>query len=78
MKLLMCSSCHDVQALQMEERTCKCGVCSGYYIDGHAAVVKGTYAVVLRLPNDQVPFLLLGGEVAVKTFAWDHPRVRHE
>jgi hypothetical protein len=61
MKLLMCSGCHDVLALQLEtRRTCRCGSSSGQYReDGWDADVWGPQAVLLGLRNGLVPVLPL-------------------
>jgi hypothetical protein len=62
MKLLLCSGCHDVLALQMYgRRTCRCGSSSGQYRDdGYDADVWGPQAVLLGLRNEYVPSLVLG------------------
>ena len=62
MKLLLCSGCHDVVALEMaERRTCRCGSSSGRYRDdGWVADVWGPQAVLLGLRNEYVPELVLG------------------
>ena len=62
MKLLLCSGCHDVVALQMEsKRTCRCGSSSGRYrADGWDADVWGPQAVLLGLRNQYIPALVLG------------------
>ena len=62
MKLLLCSGCHDVVALQMDSRrTCKCGSSSGQYrADGWDADVWGPQAVLLGLRNQYIPALVLG------------------
>ena len=62
MKLLLCSGCHDILALQLEtRRTCRCGSSSGQYrADGWKADVWGPQAVLLGLRNEVVPELVLG------------------
>ena len=62
MKLLLCSGCRDVVALQMNERlTCRCGSSSGQYReDGWDADVWGPQAVLLGLRNQYIPELVLG------------------
>ena len=62
MKLLLCSGCHDVVALVMDERrACRCGSSSGRYReDGWAADVWGPQAVLLGLRNEYLPLLVLG------------------
>ena len=62
MKLLLCSGCHDVLALQLDtRRTCRCGSSSGQYReDGWDADVWGPQAVLLGLRNELVPELVLG------------------
>lgn len=61
MKLLLCSSCRDVVALQMHtKRTCRCGSSSGQYrADGWDADVWGPHAVMLGLRNQYLPGLVL-------------------
>ena len=41
MKLIFCDKCWDVFKLDYNERTCKCGKCSGRYINNSEAVVNG-------------------------------------
>jgi len=62
MKLLLCSGCHDVVAIEMDERrTCRCGSSSGRYRDdGRDADVWGPQAVLLGLRNQYIPELVLG------------------
>ena len=62
MKLLLCSGCHDVVALEVQaRRTCRCGSSSGRYgDDGWDADVWGRQAVLLGLRNEYVPELVLG------------------
>jgi hypothetical protein len=62
MKLLLCSGCRDVVALQMDaKRTCRCGSSSGQYrADGWGADVWGPQAVLLGLRNQYIPALILG------------------
>ena len=62
MKLLLCSGCRDVVALQMDgRRTCRCGSSSGQYrADGWEADVWGPQAVMLGLRNEYLPELVLG------------------
>jgi hypothetical protein len=61
-KLLLCSGCRDVVALQMDvRRTCRCGSSRGQYReDGWDADVWGPQAVLLGLRNQYVPPLILG------------------
>jgi hypothetical protein len=65
-KLLLCSGCRDIVALQMDvKRTCRCGSSSGQYReDGWDADVWGPRAVLLGLRNQYVPPLILGQGVA--------------
>ena len=62
MKLLLCSGCRDVVALQMDtRRSCRCGSSSCQYReDGWDADVWGPQAVLLGLRNTYVPELILG------------------
>ena len=41
MKLLYCTSCHDVRALSTSPRSCDCGKSTGRYLDTVRAVIKG-------------------------------------
>lgn len=41
MKLIFCLDCFDVFKLDAEERHCKCGKCSGRYINNTEAVTNG-------------------------------------
>ena len=49
MKLIFCPQCHDVFKLtRSEERQCKCGYCSGRYIDNLNAVTNGNgYSIAI-------------------------------
>lgn len=52
MKLLLCKSCQDViRLIPNEVRSCKCGNCSGKYINGIDAVYTGENAVPLGFAN---------------------------
>ena len=46
MKLIYCKNCRDIVRLFDSERFCKCGKCSGAYIDGKNAWYKGGENVV--------------------------------
>jgi len=51
MKLICCPDCQDVFKLDPDEkRTCKCGKCSGEYIDNSNAVTNG-YGISLAIGN---------------------------
>jgi hypothetical protein len=65
MKLLLCSGCRDIVALQIDDRrTCRCGSSSGQYReDGWDADVWGPQAVLLGLRNPYVPPLILGQSI---------------
>lgn len=52
MKLILCKKCQDVvRLIQEEERTCKCGSCSGKYEDDLHAYYKGEHAVPMGFAN---------------------------
>ena len=50
MKLIYCTECHDVVALDTELRGCKCGACCGFYVNDLVAEVAGP-CVVLGFDN---------------------------
>lgn len=50
MKLIFCPDCHDVFKLDFDERKCKCGICSGRYINNSEAVTNGN-GVSLAIGN---------------------------
>jgi hypothetical protein len=45
-KLIFCSQCQDVFRLFDEPRSCKCGQCSGRYVDARNAEVTGDPAML--------------------------------
>lgn len=52
MKLLFCQDCEDLFRITKEERACKCGKTSGYYLeDGLYAEYCGEYAVPLFIAD---------------------------
>jgi hypothetical protein len=52
MKLIYCSNCQDIVRLYIdEERFCKCGECSGAYVDRINAWYKGNHAIPLGFHN---------------------------
>lgn len=55
MKLVLCTKCQDViRLMQDEERSCKCGKCSGQYIDNLYAWYKGKYAIPIGFANSSL------------------------
>ena len=50
MKLIFCPDCQDVFKLDLEIRKCKCGKCSGVYINNTEAETNG-YGVSLAIGN---------------------------
>lgn len=54
MKLLLCSVCHDVQALCHVKRTCACGLSWGSYDDDGLHATVGGEGLVLGLLNSGV------------------------
>ena len=50
MKLIFCTSCHDIVKLHSEPRTCLCGKSGGRYVDELNAEIKG-HAVPLGISN---------------------------
>jgi hypothetical protein len=54
MKLLNCTSCNDVIALQVGERVCLCGRSRARYIqDGLRVVYSGRYARIMGMRNPE-------------------------
>lgn len=51
MKLILCKECQDVVRLMPEKRSCKCGKCSGKYVDSINAIYSGELAVPLGFNN---------------------------
>ncbi len=52
MKLLFCKNCYDIVKLQLlKTRKCKCGACSGKYINEKTVEYRGLDAVILSI-ND--------------------------
>lgn len=49
MKLIFCTKCQDVVRLLKEERSCKCGNCTGKYLDDINAVYSGETAIPLGI-----------------------------
>lgn len=53
MKLLNCTSCHDIVKLQGDWRPCACGRASGRYLrDGITAEVAGYGRILALLDNE--------------------------
>lgn len=50
MKLIFCTECHDIVKLTLETRSCKCGLCSGKYLNDVVAEYSGP-AVPLGIDN---------------------------
>lgn len=84
MKFLYCRSplCQDAVKLQRQDRTCKCGKCSGKLNDDmRSATITGRYAEVLEMNDtsllqalkspDLEPTVFGIGPV-VKAFIWPH------
>ena len=48
MKLLLCTSCWDIVAMWLEDRSCRCGASHGHYTDkdGHVVEVAGPCRVI--------------------------------
>ena len=51
MKLILCKKCSDVFKLDREWRDCKCGECSGKYLNDLDAIYSGEYAVPIGFAN---------------------------
>lgn len=52
MKLILCTKCHDVFKLDVVDRSCKCGACTGRYLKNEIdARYQGEHAVPLGFNN---------------------------
>jgi hypothetical protein len=52
MKLIYCTSCGDILALDYKLRSCQCGKCKGKYTDSRLAVTNGQgVALVISTPD---------------------------
>lgn len=67
MKLIRCNFCNDIFSLiYEEERTCRCGLSRGQYINHGQAVVYGEHAIPFAIATED----LLRGPVVNDKCAW--------
>lgn len=51
MKLLLCTSCSSITSLHFSNQSCKCGKCSGQYVDNINIKYSGDSAIILGFNN---------------------------
>ena len=54
MKLFLCPDCQDVVRCFSDPRSCKCGKCTGYYVNEIEAVFKGENIIPLGFHNPKL------------------------
>lgn len=78
MKALLCGKCADVQALQTEWRTCKCGNLSGHWVSPHLGTAEfraqdRSAGFILGLNNQ-----MLGPALRHELVDWEARRAIHD